>query len=157
MIHSHASCAETEAPVAAHGVAANHSVAFFRFSNTALRTLMLDLNLKNAQIHGSRRSRLPNRVATGHPNGDALEAPRSQKARRNKAPAKLSRNQQKSHFPFSTDTRILCMTFCARVAPYLRQLQNSARTDLHNLGVTRWLALTTPVNEIAGSAPDRSR
>ncbi len=34
-------------------------------------------NLNYAQIHGSRRSRLPNRAAVGHPNGDALKARRS--------------------------------------------------------------------------------
>ena len=34
-------------------------------------------NLNYAQIHGSRRSRLPNQVAGGHPNGDALKARRS--------------------------------------------------------------------------------
>ena len=34
-------------------------------------------NLNYAQIHGSRRSGLPNRVAGGHPNGDALKARRS--------------------------------------------------------------------------------
>jgi hypothetical protein len=33
--------------------------------------------LNYAQIHGSRRSRLPNQAAGGHPNGDALKARRS--------------------------------------------------------------------------------
>ena len=33
--------------------------------------------LTYAQIHGSRRSSLPNQVARGHPNGDALKARRS--------------------------------------------------------------------------------
>src|SRR5882762_3004576 len=55
-------------------------------------------NLNYAQIHGSRRSRLPNRAAVGHPNGDVLKARRSEESASNKAPGKLLRSPVKIAF-----------------------------------------------------------
>ena len=46
-------------------------------ANAAAVTRTQVVHLNYAQIHGPRRSRLPNRVAVGHPNGDALKARRA--------------------------------------------------------------------------------